>query len=180
MSLMAFSLAIRSARFLYRVATMAALLLTGCVGSGGGTAANGQPPEFSDPQVSASSLVALPTGEITLSVRATDPDGDEITYTWSEESSAGTFDPQMLSLVAERGVPFIAMHCTTTPDRMQQALSYGDVVAEVCHWLRGRMVACKQAGIAPENLCVDPGIGFGKHLQHIHYTLLSGFTLLNF
>ncbi|MBL4771171.1 MAG: dihydropteroate synthase [Planctomycetes bacterium] len=85
---------------------------------------------------------------------------------WVNDISAGTFDKEMLPLVAERNVPFIAMHCPTTPDRMQQAATYGDVVAEVTVWLRQRLVACKEVGILPENLCIDPGIGFGKHLDH--------------
>jgi dihydropteroate synthase len=85
---------------------------------------------------------------------------------WVNDISAGTFDPEMLPLVAERGVPYIAMHCPETPKLMQQKPKYGDVVAEVAAWLRLRMAACKEAGISVGNLCIDPGIGFGKSLEH--------------
>jgi dihydropteroate synthase len=105
--------------------------------------------------------ISIDTTKAEVARRALDAGAD-----WVNDISAGTFDPDMLALVAERKAPFIAMHCPTTPDRMQLSPSYGDVVAEVAHWLRKRLAACKQAGIAPENLCIDPGIGFGKRLDH--------------
>ncbi len=105
--------------------------------------------------------LSIDTTKAEVARRALDAGAD-----WVNDISAGTFDPDMLPLVAERNVPFIAMHCPTTPDRMQREPRYGDVVAEVTHWLRERLAACQSAGIAPENLCIDPGIGFGKHLDH--------------
>ena len=105
--------------------------------------------------------ISIDTTKAEVARRALDAGAD-----WVNDISAGTFDPGMLELVARRGVPFIAMHCPTTPDRMQLAPGYGDVVAQVTQWLRLRLNACKTAGIEPENLCIDPGIGFGKRLDH--------------
>jgi dihydropteroate synthase len=59
----------------------------------------------------------------------------------------------------------VLMHMKGEPKTMQVAPQYGDVVAEVHEYLRERIEAAEFAGIAPERLCVDPGIGFGKDLQ---------------
>ncbi|MCC6408953.1 MAG: dihydropteroate synthase [Planctomycetes bacterium] len=80
--------------------------------------------------------------------------------------SAGRFDAAMLPLVAERGAGFVLMHIQGTPRDMQHAPSYTDVLREVVGFLRERAASCVAAGIAPERLVVDPGIGFGKALEH--------------
>ncbi len=105
--------------------------------------------------------ISIDTTKAEVARRALDAGAD-----WVNDISAGTFDPEMIPLVAERGVPYIAMHCPTTPDLMQRSVEYGDVVAQVTGWLRLRLETCKTAGIRPENLCIDPGIGFGKRLDH--------------
>ena len=86
--------------------------------------------------------------------------------TWINDISAGTFDPGMLDQVAACDATFVAMHCMQTPDRMQEDVCFGDVVAEVCLWLRKRLAAFEQSGISLERVVLDPGIGFGKHLEH--------------
>ena len=58
------------------------------------------------------------------------------------------------------------MHMQGTPRTMQQAPAYGNVVAEVVQFLQQRVMACEQAGIARDQLVLDPGFGFGKSLQH--------------
>jgi len=58
------------------------------------------------------------------------------------------------------------MHMQGAPRTMQHDPRYTDVVAEVGNFLRARMAACEQAGIARERIVVDPGIGFGKRLEH--------------
>jgi dihydropteroate synthase len=80
--------------------------------------------------------------------------------------SAGRWDAAMLPLVAERGATFVAMHMQGTPEDMQRDPRYGDVVAEVLEFLRERGAACLGAGIARERIWIDPGIGFGKTLDH--------------
>ena len=80
--------------------------------------------------------------------------------------SAGLADPQMLPMVARRGVPVVLMHMRGTPATMQDAPRYGDVVAEVTAFLRDRVAAAGSAGVDPRLVLVDPGIGFGKTAGH--------------
>jgi dihydropteroate synthase len=63
------------------------------------------------------------------------------------------------------------MHMQGTPATMQQAPRYSDVVAEVSAFLQERIEAAQSAGIDPEHILLDPGIGFGKGLDH-NLTLL--------
>ncbi|QDU68519.1 dihydropteroate synthase [Engelhardtia mirabilis] len=79
---------------------------------------------------------------------------------------AGTRDREMLPLVAESGCGYVAMHMRGDPRDMQQAPRYTDVVAEVTEFLRARLAACDEAGIDTERVWLDPGIGFGKTLEH--------------
>ncbi|HIK27104.1 MAG: dihydropteroate synthase [Oscillatoriaceae bacterium SKW80] len=76
--------------------------------------------------------------------------------------SAATFDPQMLSVVAELGVPLILMHIRGTPQTMQQLTDYKDLIAEILQFLDSRIQAAQAAGIPRKHLLVDPGIGFAK------------------
>jgi dihydropteroate synthase len=80
--------------------------------------------------------------------------------------SALRADPAMLGVAAESGVGLVLMHMQGTPQTMQQAPRYGDVVAEVREFLRERMEAALRAGIAAEQILLDPGFGFGKNLDH--------------
>jgi dihydropteroate synthase len=86
--------------------------------------------------------------------------------------SAGTMDPDMLRVVADAGAGYIAMHMQGEPRSMQIDPHYHDVVAEVVAFLAGRLDAARAAGIAEDALMVDPGIGFGKTLDH-NLTLLA-------
>jgi dihydropteroate synthase len=80
--------------------------------------------------------------------------------------SAGRFDPAMLALVATRGAGLVLMHMQGSPATMQEAPAYGDVVTEVATFLGERAAAARAAGVAPADVWVDPGIGFGKRLEH--------------
>lgn len=75
-------------------------------------------------------------------------------------------DPDMIPLLAETGAGVCLMHMQGTPATMQQAPVYADVVGEVFGFLRDRCNALEQAGIRRPRIAVDPGIGFGKTLQH--------------
>ncbi|MBB3712209.1 dihydropteroate synthase [Limimaricola variabilis] len=89
--------------------------------------------------------------------------------------SALTHDPGMAEVVAEAGVPLCLMHAQGSPAEMQQAPRYDDVLAEVYEALERRIAAAEAAGIYRSRLIVDPGIGFGKDLDH-NLTLLRGLT----
>ncbi|MBI2238887.1 MAG: dihydropteroate synthase [Actinobacteria bacterium] len=79
--------------------------------------------------------------------------------------SAGA-DPDMFAVVRDAGAGMVLMHMKGEPKTMQETPHYDDVVAEVKEYLRERVEAAEFAGIEPERLCVDPGIGFGKTLEH--------------
>jgi dihydropteroate synthase len=75
-------------------------------------------------------------------------------------------DPEMVPLAVATGAGLCAMHMQGTPQTMQDNPTYGDVVAEVAEYLRGRRDALLAAGVAAERICLDPGIGFGKTHEH--------------
>jgi dihydropteroate synthase len=75
-------------------------------------------------------------------------------------------DPRMASVVAEAGCPVILMHMKGEPKTMQEEPFYEDVVREVREFLAQRAEHAVTAGVRPENVIVDPGIGFGKTLEH--------------
>jgi len=87
--------------------------------------------------------------------------------------SAGRDDPALLPLVAERGVPVVLMHMLGEPKTMQNRPCYADVVREVGDFLSARLAAAEAAGIPRGRCIVDPGIGFGKELEH-NLALLAG------
>jgi dihydropteroate synthase len=70
-----------------------------------------------------------------------------------------------LDAAASLGVPVCLMHMQGTPQDMQDAPTYDDVVAEVHGFLTQRLFACEMAGIERKRLLVDPGFGFGKSLE---------------
>jgi dihydropteroate synthase len=79
---------------------------------------------------------------------------------------SGALDPAMADVVKDAGTGLVLMHMQGDPRTMQVAPHYDDVVAEVHEFLRERVESAVFAGIASEYLCVDPGIGFGKDLEH--------------
>ncbi|MCW2236600.1 dihydropteroate synthase [Azospirillum canadense] len=80
---------------------------------------------------------------------------------------AGLRDSGALPLVAERGAPVVLMHMRgEDPGTMQQNPVYEDAALDVFDWLAGRVEACRAAGLPLDSIAVDPGIGFGKTLQH--------------
>jgi dihydropteroate synthase len=83
-----------------------------------------------------------------------------------------TGDPRMLSVALESGAGVCVMHMQGTPQTMQDAPAYGDVVADIHEYLRARRDALRAAGVASQRICLDPGIGFGKTHQH-NLTLLA-------
>jgi dihydropteroate synthase len=79
---------------------------------------------------------------------------------------SGGADPDMFDMVKERDAAVVLMHMRGEPETMQEAPRYDDVVGEVHEYLRQRIEAAELAGIDPERIAIDPGIGFGKDLEH--------------
>jgi dihydropteroate synthase len=75
-------------------------------------------------------------------------------------------DPETFDLVKESGAGLVLMHMRGDPTTMQESPRYGDVVEDVRDYLAGRIGAAVAAGIQRQHLCVDPGIGFGKSVEH--------------
>ena len=80
--------------------------------------------------------------------------------------SAGRDDADMARLVAERQCPVIVMHMLGQPATMQDDPHYDDVAIDVRAFLNDRATAFEAAGVASHRILVDPGIGFGKTLDH--------------
>ena len=76
------------------------------------------------------------------------------------------FDPAMAPLAAERGVPTVVMHLRGDFEAMHQDPHYDDVVSEVTAELRQALARGEEAGVAPSQMIVDPGIGFAKEARH--------------
>lgn len=79
---------------------------------------------------------------------------------------SGLSDPAMRTLVAARKCWVCIMHMQGEPGTMQNAPHYGDVVADVLHWLEQQAKVMVNAGLASDRIWIDPGIGFGKTVEH--------------
>jgi dihydropteroate synthase len=86
--------------------------------------------------------------------------------------SGGTADPGLLRVVAEAGALLVVMHMRGTPRTMGAEARYHDVVREVGDELRARVDAAVAAGVHPDAILADPGIGFAKNAEH-NLTLLA-------
>jgi dihydropteroate synthase len=75
-------------------------------------------------------------------------------------------DPDLAGVVADKGAYLCLMHMLGEPRTMQRDPRYDDVVAEVARFLEERLAVAVQAGIPEERICLDPGIGFGKTVEH--------------
>ncbi|MEM0948137.1 MAG: dihydropteroate synthase [Pseudomonadota bacterium] len=92
--------------------------------------------------------------------------------------SALGFDRQMARVVADAKAPVVLMHAQGTPETMQAAPSYGDVLLDVYDDLALHIARAEDAGIPRTRIMVDPGIGFGKTLDH-NRALLTGISMLH-
>ncbi len=87
--------------------------------------------------------------------------------------SGGLADPSMLATVAETQTPYVLMHWRGPSADMQQRAYYDDVVVDVRRELSARLAAVLAAGVAPERVVLDPGLGFAKDAGH-NWALLAG------
>jgi dihydropteroate synthase len=82
-------------------------------------------------------------------------------------------DPGLAEVVARRGATLVLGHLRGTPETMQDAPSFGDVIEEVAGELGAAVARAREAGVPAQRLAVDPGLGFGKLLPH-NLRLLAG------
>ena len=75
-------------------------------------------------------------------------------------------DPEMAGVVSDWGAGLVLMHRKGSPETMQKNPTYRDVVGEVCAFLARVVAAAEAAGVGPDSILVDPGIGFGKTVEH--------------
>ncbi|MFP4310731.1 MAG: dihydropteroate synthase [Nitriliruptoraceae bacterium] len=80
--------------------------------------------------------------------------------------SSALLDPDMVPVVASLGVPYVLTHLKGTPRTMQDDPRYDDVVTEVVDHLAARIEVLVAAGVDQDRIVVDPGIGFGKRVEH--------------
>jgi dihydropteroate synthase len=101
--------------------------------------------------------ISIDTRKATVAKAALDAGASSV-----NDVSAGTFDPAMLPLVADRRVPVVLMHMRGTPKTMDALTEYGDVMKDVRRELKDRVSAARHAGVEESNILVDPGLGFSK------------------
>jgi dihydropteroate synthase len=80
--------------------------------------------------------------------------------------TALTGDPDSMSVCADTGVDVVIMHMQGEPQTMQNNPMYDDAASDIMTYLRDRVAMMEAAGIAHDKIAVDPGIGFGKNLDH--------------
>jgi dihydropteroate synthase len=105
--------------------------------------------------------VSIDTSKTAVAAAALDAGADYV-----NDVTAFRGDPELAGLVGERGVDCCLMHMLGTPRTMQQDPRYGDVVSEVKAFLEARLAYAVGEGVAEERVMLDPGIGFGKTVEH--------------
>ncbi len=110
-------------------------------------------------------LISVDTRNAAVAERALEAGADIV----NDVSALG--DPRMAEVVARAKAGLVLMHMKGTPSTMQSSPSYRDVVAEVTEYLGRAIDEAESAGVSSGSILVDPGIGFGKTLEH-NLTLL--------
>ena len=106
-------------------------------------------------------LISIDTFKATVAEAALDAGADII-----NDVSGLTHDPRMVEVAARSSAGIVLMHMKGEPRTMQVNPHYDDVVREVQQFFRDRLENLTSSGIAPERIVLDPGIGFGKALEH--------------
>ena len=107
------------------------------------------------------SFISIDTSKAEVARRALDAGAVLV-----NDITGGRGDPAMLPLVAARKAALILMHMQGNPKTMQQAPHYGNVIDEVANFFRQQSARALECGIDPMAIAFDPGIGFGKTLEH--------------
>ncbi len=79
--------------------------------------------------------------------------------------SALRFDPNLAQVAARENIPLILMHIRGTPETMQKNIYYESLFSEILQYLKGSIQIAESAGVDPQQIIVDPGIGFGKTVE---------------
>lgn len=117
--------------------------------------------------------ISIDTRKAAVAAAALDAGADIV-----NDVSALTWDRDLAGVVADAGAPVCLMHAQGTPQTMQNDPKYDDVRLDVFDWLMQAVTRATDAGIAPERVIVDPGIGFGKTIEH-NLALLRDLPLLH-
>jgi len=105
--------------------------------------------------------LSVDTAKLTVAEAAVDAGA-----TYVNDVTAFRQDPELAGFVADRGCDCCLMHMLGEPRTMQEDPRYDDVVSEVKAFLEGRAAFAISEGVAPERIALDPGIGFGKTVEH--------------
>ena len=117
-------------------------------------------------------LISVDTRNAAVAERSLEAGADIV----NDVSALG--DPRMTEVVARAKAGLVLMHMKGTPSTMQKSPSYRDIVAEVKQYLGRAIETAESAGISSDSILVDPGIGFGKTLEH-NLTLLHHLSSLS-
>lgn len=118
-------------------------------------------------------LISVDTTDVTVAKAALDAGANWINDVSAGEDAQTREDPEpMLSLAAKMNIPIVLMHRQGKSVTMQDAPVYDDVCLEVKEYLRERAILAEKIGVSKSNIILDPGIGFGKLLEH-NLALLS-------
>lgn len=105
--------------------------------------------------------ISVDTRKLSVAERAVEAGAEII-----NDVSALRDEPEIADFAAERGLGVVLMHMLGTPRNMQADPRYDDVIAEIGEFFRERMAFAVERGINPEMIVLDPGIGFGKTVEH--------------
>jgi dihydropteroate synthase len=106
-------------------------------------------------------LISIDTTKAEVARRALDAGAHLV-----NDVSGGVSEPAIFEVAAERGAGFCVMHMLGAPRDMQRDPRYGDVVAEIAAVFERQVATAERAGLRRASLLLDPGVGFGKKLEH--------------
>jgi dihydropteroate synthase len=104
--------------------------------------------------------ISIDTYKSTVAQRAIDAGAEMI-----NDISGLHFDPYLPQVAAKEGVPLILMHMRGTPETMQKDVHYDSLFSEILQYLKDSVQRAESAGVDPQQIIIDPGIGFGKNLE---------------
>lgn len=132
-------------------------------------------PADATPHLPANTLLSVDTWRADVARASLEAGADIL-----NDISACAWEPALRECAAEYRPGYVLMHCLpgTTPGTMQDAPHYRDTVDDVLHFFEKNMTLLVKAGLPEEHIMLDPGIGFGKRVEH-NCALLSGMERLH-